>query len=318
MQDTWDGIVFYVIGLFWFVRFLHRLLKWVFVYIGPSSISRYLHKEGGKPAWALVTGASDGIGRALARESARRGFNVLLHGRNLAKLEAVIADVRGEFPERNFRVLIADAFAGGPEMKRNIETIVEEVKDLNLKVLVNNAGGTPSSIESRFESFDLASFEDTADTMNLNGSFPIQLTGALLPQLIAHQPSLVITLGSFADYGQPYLAVYGGCKAMLLSWTLGLSRELAEEKRGVEVLGVPVAEVAEVSHNYRTPNLIMPSASTFAKSVFNRVGRGETIVNAYWVHGLLRAVMDRLPRFVVGSLLMDGMKVQMEEYAKHR
>jgi len=318
MQVSWGVKLFFGAGAFWTSILLSRVLRWIWIYARPSSIGRYLHQTDGKPAWALVTGASDGIGRALSRESARRGFNVLLHGRNPAKLEAVVADLRKQFPERTFRTLIANAMAEESEMKREIEGLVEEVKDLNLTVLINNVGGMPSSVKTRFASFDKSTWSDTADNIALNAIFPAQLTRALLPRLIVNQPSLIMALGSMADYGQPYLAIYGGTKAFIMAWCRGLARELAVEKLDIEVLGIVTAEVTAVSHNFRKANIIMPSSWTYAKHVFDRVGCGRVVINGYWSHGILRSVLDRLPDSVVGFILMGGMKVQKEEDAKRR
>ena len=318
MQIDWDVKLFMLIGVAWTNLLVSRVLSWAWIYIRPSSIGRYLHQKNGKPAWALVTGASDGIGCALSRESARRGFNVILHGRNPTKLGAVIADLRKEFPQRDFRTFIADAMAEESEMKTQIERFAEEVKDLNLTVLVNNVGGMPSSIVSRFASFDKSSWSDTADTTVLNVVFPTQLTSALLPHLITNQPSLIMTIGSFADYGQPYLAIYGGAKAFLMAWCRALARELAIEKRDIEVLGIITAEVAEVSHNFRKPNIFMPSSTVYAKHVYDRVGCGLVVINGYWSHGILRAVLNHLPDFVLGFILKEGMKVQKKEWEKHR
>jgi len=310
--------LFFGVGLLWTGFFASRVLRWVWIYVRPSSVGRYLHETDGKPAWALVTGASEGIGRALARESARRGFNVILHGRNPAKLEAVISELHKEFPARAFRTFIADAMAEEQEMKADIERFAEEVKGLNLTVLLNNVGGMPSSVVSRFSSFDQQMWSDTADTIALNLSFPTHLTRALLPRLITNQPSLVMAVGSMADYGQPYHAVYGGSKAFLMTWCRGLARELAAEKKDIEVLGIVTAEVADCSHNFRKANIVMPSSWTYAKHVFDRVGCGRVVLNGYWSHALIRSVLDRLPDSVVGFILMEGMKVQQAQNEKHR
>lgn len=60
---------------------LYRLSKFLYVHLRSSSLSRYHHPN----AWALVTGASDGIGLRFAEQLASHGFNVALHGRNLDK-----------------------------------------------------------------------------------------------------------------------------------------------------------------------------------------------------------------------------------------
>lgn len=68
---------------------LLKFLRFVYLYTRPSSLKRYHYGHDGSPPWALVTGASDGIGLGFAHELAHRGFNVILHARNATKLEGV-------------------------------------------------------------------------------------------------------------------------------------------------------------------------------------------------------------------------------------
>ncbi|KAL8343114.1 hypothetical protein RB598_004457 [Gaeumannomyces tritici] len=116
---------FAAIGLLTALYWVCRVASFGLAYARPSRLSRYLHHGGGgpvsdsgsgggggqqqrRPPWALVTGASDGIGKHLAAELADFGFNVVLHGRNpekLAKVEEALAD---RFPSRKFRVIVAD------------------------------------------------------------------------------------------------------------------------------------------------------------------------------------------------------------------
>ena len=64
-----------------------------------SGLPKYLRKTpDGGASWALVTGASDGIGRALSSEVAARGFNVLIHGRNESKLSNVREELAAVYP----------------------------------------------------------------------------------------------------------------------------------------------------------------------------------------------------------------------------
>ncbi|KAL8377652.1 hypothetical protein RB595_008374 [Gaeumannomyces hyphopodioides] len=114
---------FAAIGLLTALYWVCRVASFGLAFARPSRLSRYLHHGGGpvsesgsggddgqqqRPPWALVTGASDGIGKHLAAELADFGFNVVLHGRNpekLAKVEETLAD---RFPSREFRVIVAD------------------------------------------------------------------------------------------------------------------------------------------------------------------------------------------------------------------
>jgi 17beta-estradiol 17-dehydrogenase / very-long-chain 3-oxoacyl-CoA reductase len=78
-----------------------------FSQLRPSQLHRYARSGNG--AWALVTGASDGIGLAFVHELLNRDFNVLLHGRNKSKLEKLKAELAKQYPKRSVEIAVADA-----------------------------------------------------------------------------------------------------------------------------------------------------------------------------------------------------------------
>ncbi|KAI7917004.1 hypothetical protein M0657_003750 [Pyricularia oryzae] len=109
-----------------------------------------------KRPWTPVTGASDGISRQLAAELATHGFDIVVHGRNNAKLATVEGELRREFPAREFRSLAADlgkmprfncfAAAAPPSGGAvDLDSIVVQLRGLQLTVVVN----TPSALNRR-------------------------------------------------------------------------------------------------------------------------------------------------------------------------
>ncbi|KAF2450080.1 hypothetical protein P171DRAFT_204594 [Karstenula rhodostoma CBS 690.94] len=82
----------------------------LFHYFYRSGLPKYLRQDAnGESSWALVTGASDGIGWGLSRQLADRGFNVILHGRNTSKLTRCREELEASFPHRHFRTVTVDA-----------------------------------------------------------------------------------------------------------------------------------------------------------------------------------------------------------------
>ena len=97
--------VFAGIGVVLLIPKLYSLASFTWLYfLRPSSIKKYIH---GAPSYAIVTGATDGIGKSTAAELLRNGFNLIIHGRNAEKL----ARVRDELATggRDVRVWLADA-----------------------------------------------------------------------------------------------------------------------------------------------------------------------------------------------------------------
>ena len=84
-----------------------RNLQYYLLYF--SDLSQYKPKAGNGTAWALVTGAADGIGKGYARDLCGRGFNVVIHDRDGNKLQGVKAELNKEFPGQEVKLLVLDA-----------------------------------------------------------------------------------------------------------------------------------------------------------------------------------------------------------------
>ncbi|MBT9392018.1 SDR family oxidoreductase [Hymenobacter sp. NST-14] len=175
---------------------------------------------------ALITGASRGIGRALALELARRGYDVLLTARSEGQLEAVAAEVRQL--GRTARVLALDLAAPAAADQLAAWTIAQPGE---LTVLVNNAG---YGLWGRFEELSLAQQQNM---LQLNLHLPVALTHALLPALHRPKAAYILNVASTAAYqAVPTLTLYAASKAFLLSFSRGLRYELRETGVSVSCL----------------------------------------------------------------------------------
>ena len=270
----------------------------LYLYSPIFNSHRYNH---GKKPWALVTGASDLIGRAISRELARRDFNVILHGRNELKLNGVRQQMIKEFPHLNFRIAIADAAGTGPETTTQINGIVQGFKDLNVTVLVNNVGGPSPGMTPLHKTFDKNTPSDIDGVTAMNNRFTTHLTAAVLPTLLQHQPSLIMSIGSMANTGTPYVTMYSGVKAFLATWSMGLAREMRAEGRDVEILCVVAGSVTGVSFRKEPASLAQPTAEIFAAAALDRVGCGQVVLPGYWGHAVLKVAMGILPEFILGE-----------------
>ncbi|KAL8789564.1 MAG: hypothetical protein Q9195_006791 [Heterodermia aff. obscurata] len=110
-------------------------------YLRSSTFRRYLHSASGAPAWALVTGASDGVGHGFVEALAAAGFNVVLHGRDARKLHSVVTTLRAGFPSREFDVLVLDGGLASAWDNDGDGVVEARLRGRELRVLVNNLGG---------------------------------------------------------------------------------------------------------------------------------------------------------------------------------
>lgn len=134
----------------------------------------------------LITGATDGIGRATALALAKKGHHIIVHGRNPEKAQRVVSELRSESGNPKIDYLIADLMS--------LQTISEMVQTFNqrydhLDVLINNAGAVLDA--KRFETKD-----GIEGTMALNVMAPLLLSELLLPQLKRSTDGRIINMSS--------------------------------------------------------------------------------------------------------------------------
>lgn len=175
---------------------------------------------------ALVTGASSGIGVEIARALAVRGSDLVLVARREDRLQQVAAELAAAHGI-TATVIPADLAAPGAGARLVADLAA---RSLHVHTLVNNAGfGT-------YGPFGTIPLARTAQEIQLNVGTLVELTSALMPQLIASQ-GIVLNLASTAAFQPtPGMAVYGATKAFVLSFTEALWRET--EGTGMRVLAV--------------------------------------------------------------------------------
>ncbi|ORY68676.1 short chain dehydrogenase [Pseudomassariella vexata] len=282
----------------------YKTLDFVWLYLQPSRLYKYLRATSGNPAWAIVTGASDGIGKAIAFELASQGFNVVLHGRNPTKLDGVKAALSKAHPARSFRIWFADATKCHSDSAW-LEKAVRSFDDINLTVLVNNVGGGSNPA---FGGLDQFPPQEILDNLHLNVTFPTLLTSALIPLLVKNSPSLIINIGSIADHGLPLVSVYGASKAFGDILSQAVWREMMLEGREIEVIVHRLGPVTETQGNSSRASLGTPSARTIAKAVLARTGCGKKSVVSYWCHGVQDAALGFIPVSIFDYVVTGVMK----------
>ena len=114
------------------LKLAYTFCVFIYPYLHTSSVQQFHH---GADTYALVTGASDGIGKAIAKELYARGFNLILHGRNEEKLWKTAEDIRrARGPLKDVKLWIADATS--PSI--DFEAVAEKWKRLNITLVIHN------------------------------------------------------------------------------------------------------------------------------------------------------------------------------------
>lgn len=155
-------------------------------------------------ATALVTGATSGIGRAVANKLAALGIRVLVVGRNKQRGEATIAEIREAGGQADFiQSDLMDASSARAVARRAVE-----LGDVD--ILINNAGVFPFGLthETSEESFD--------KVYSLNVKVPYFLVAELAPLMVKRGKGAIVNLSTMvADYGVSGMSVYGSSKAAI-------------------------------------------------------------------------------------------------------
>lgn len=167
-------------------------------------------------AYALVTGASKGIGKAIAQQLAARKNDLLLVSRSADELEKAAAEITKKYG-------VKTAFLATDLSEKDApQKVVSWCKENNytINILVNNAG---YGLSGNFDKYNL---EQNLNMLQLNMLAPVTLTQLFLPQLLQQPQAYILNTASSAAYQSvPKLTLYAASKSFILSFSRGLHQE---------------------------------------------------------------------------------------------
>ena len=252
-------------------------------------------KSRGSSGNALVTGASSGIGKELARLIAADGYDLVLVARRQERLEELARELSVAHGV-SARVIIAD-LADPASPKRIVEEL--ETERIAVDVLVNNAG---LGIYGRLWKSDITR---QLEVIQVNVVALTDLTGRLLPGMVSRARGRIVNVASTAAFQPgPYMAVYYATKAYVLSF----SEAIAEELKGTGVTvtalcpGPTITEFQEAAGLedtwlFRGP-LVMDAAKV-ARAGWSGARRGKRVVIPGLGNKLIRETVRFSPRRLV-------------------
>ena len=258
--------------------------------------------------WAVVTGASDGIGREIAIELAESGLNVVLVARRRERLERLAGQL-GRGREVETRVIAADL-----GKTAGVESVVRGTRDLEVGLLAAAAGfGTSGP-------FVAGSLADELAMLDVNCRAVVALTHELGRRFAEQGRGGIVLMSSIVAFqGVPRAAHYAATKAYVQTLAEGLRLELAA--RGVDVLASapgPVASGFAERADMRMTQALDPSR--VARATLDALGRGAT-ARPGWLSKLLGyslAALPRAGRTRVMAAVMRGMTEHQEGPAGDR
>lgn len=180
-----------------------------------------------KGYWAIVTGASSGIGAEFCRQLAAAGMNLVMVARRKKLLDDLSSELESQYQIQSI-VLIMDLSEPNSAEKVKIATTLKGIK---IRLLINNAAFGP------WGSFEKTSFASYEKLVQLGSSTPIALCSLYLEDLKLFPNSAIINVSSPASLQPvPYLAVYAAVKTCLHNFSLALYGELQNKNIHVQTL----------------------------------------------------------------------------------
>ena len=233
--------------------------------------------------WALIAGASEGIGAAFAYALARRGVSLVLLARRLGPLEALA----GELCALGVQARTVPFDLGSASIESEV---TEATKDLPVGLLVCNAAVSLVSPLTELDSLDLQR------SIDVNVRAPVVLCRHFAPALVSRGHGGIVLMSSLAGLtAAPFNAVYAGTKAFSLAFAESLWGELAP--RGVDVLACVPGPTRTPAYDQVQTSRFPPAmdADQVAETALEALGKRTRIIPGA-LNRFTAALVPRLPR----------------------
>ena len=250
--------------------------------------------------WALVTGASVGIGESFTRLLASKGYNIVLVARDEVRLHDRAAGLREKYGVQTF-VLPADLATKG-----GVKLVEKYIQTYEIDVLINNAGFGLN------KAFTLSSLGDEQDLLNVLVRAPMRLMHVILPGMKERKSGTIINVSSVASF------IAGGTYSAAKSYLTVLSESLNAELKGS---GVKVSALCpgftrtefhkrgRMKMNGLPPFMWLNADKLVAQS-WKDAQANQPISIPGWQYKLLVAIILITPRSVIRRVRIDEGKTQ--------
>jgi short-subunit dehydrogenase len=250
------------------------------------------------PTYALVTGASQGLGEAFARALAAHGQNVILVARSRDKLQNLANDLQNSQP---VLAEVLEFDLASPSAGQRLAQQLRK-RQLQVNLLVNNAG---FGVRGEFRNLTL---QRQMEMLSLNNTAVVELTYSLLPSLLAQPQAGIINVSSTAGFQPiPYASLYAATKSFLTSFSLGLQQELRLSKVSVVTLcpGRIRAGVqnGEAKNGNRKFGFVYQSPEDVVSEALEALANGGGLVIPGFVNKLSVFAQRLIPRRAVPALV---------------
>lgn len=264
-----------IFGWITFLLFVYGIISF-FTFVGQVVVAGFFFKDQDlkkkyNAKWALVTGASTGIGRAITEKLASQGLNVVLVALDNDFLKDFSTSIKKQYPNQQFRVVAVDL-----SNDDFMDPIRKECDDIDISLLFNNAGYV---VIGMFAAVDL---EKQLSNIKVNMMVSVKLTHYILNKMLTKKikGAIFFTSSPAGCIPTPFSVTYGSTKAFITSFAQSIAGELKND--GIDVLVLHPSPVDTQFYSGDTVkksdllNLFKKAATspkTIADAMFSSVGR---------------------------------------------
>ncbi|CAG0914102.1 unnamed protein product [Notodromas monacha] len=271
----------------------------------PNFVKRY-------GEWAVITGATDGLGKEYAKELAKRGLKIVLMSRNELKLKDVAAELVRE-TGTTVECIVAD-FTKIQSILPRLENELAKFDDIGL--LINNVG-----LLHEYTFFETLDFQHVSNILRVNIDTVVALTHLILPGMKKRRRGAIVNVGSCAgSYPSPMLALYSATKTFVDSFTQALTEECLESHVTVQALNpfyLNTPMTSGISNFMQKFGIFFPDAKTFARSAVATIPYASE-TTGYFPHQIQRFFFTVCGSYVWKKSLLQWSKVLHAEEVSRR
>jgi len=266
--------------------------------------------------WAVITGATDGIGKAYAMALAKQGISIFLISRTEDKLVAVAKEIDDKKYEGvQTKYVVCDYSSFDPSARAKIAAAI---KGLDIGILINNVG-----VSYPFPKyFHELSDEQVGALMEMNVNSTTWMTQMVLPGMVERKRGSIVNIASAAGiYTMPLLAQYSAAKGYIEKFSRGLNAEYSS--KGITVqCQVPFYVATKLAKLRKS--FTVPTPTDYVKIAINWIGYSDCVVSPFWFHACQGWILNHLPNIAVEKGLMSmhmairkkGMKKEAQQKEK--
>lgn len=279
-------LVYFIFDALWNpIQIIIAILTPFFI---PNEETSLVKKYG---PWALITGSTDGIGKAYAFELAKKGINIVLVSRNEEKLKKTAEEIETKYLVKT-KIIVADFSQG----QKAVNTVKEKLGILKIDILVNNVG----------KNYDYPMYlsevpeQVIVDIININIGAVTLMCRTFIEDMRKRGKGVIVNVSSGSEnHPLPLMTVYAATKAYIKSFTAALRFEYKNS-------GITIQHLAPFFVNtnmngfipvVQRRNILIPTTEDYAKFAVMTLGKLEES-SGYWTHGIQAFFTKMVPTWL--------------------